>query len=337
MNLTSSNIGGKRFYRASVCTEFGKPLMIQNMERQEELSSGEVRVQVSATGINFGDLLMIVGKYQVKVPPPFTPGSEFAGTILEVADDVEGFKPGMRVAGSVTVGAFSEEVVGNAQMMWEIPEMMTFEEAASFVISYGTAYMGLKRRANVHEGETVLVTASAGATGLAAVDLASNVFNCKVIGACGSDEKCEFVKSKGAHHAINYRNEEIKSSVMNYSEHGADVVFEAVGGKVFKDSLRSIAWEGRLLVVGFASGEIPQIPANHLLVKNASAVGLYWGAYSMRDREAFNWSIEECMKLYKEGKIKPHYSASFPLKKVNDAFKFIQQRKSTGKVVITMR
>jgi len=339
-NLKQRNVSKdvfKRFYRACVCEELGKPLVVKNKE-SVQLSSGEIRVNVAASGINFGDLLMVLGKYQVKVPAPFTPGSEYSGTVVEVADDVTNFKPGMRVAGTVPFGAFAEQVVGNANTMWEIPDSMSFEEGASFIVSYMTAYTGLQRRAAIKPGETVLVTAAAGATGLAAIDLCSHVFKCSnVIGCCGSQEKCDFILKNGATHAINYKKNNIKESVMEISAQGADVVFEAVGGNIWKECLRSIAWEGRLLVVGFAGGEIPQIPANLLLLKNASAVGLYWGRYMAENPQLLQRLVKECISYYEDGKIKPHYSASFQLDKVNEAFQFIKSRKSTGKVVITMQ
>jgi len=338
--LKQSNVSKdvfKRFYRACICQELGQPLVVQKKE-SVQLCSGEVRVNVAASGINFGDLLMVHGKYQVKVPAPFTPGSEYSGTIIEVADDVTTFKPGMRVAGTVPFGAFAEQVVGNSNTMWEIPDSMSFEEGASFIVSYMTAYTGLQRRTCIKPGETVLVTAAAGATGLAAIDLCSHVFkSSNVIGCCGSEEKCDFILKKGATHAINYKKDNIKDSVMEVSSQGADVVFEAVGGNVWKECLRSIAWEGRLLVVGFAGGDIPKIPANLLLLKNASAVGLYWGRYLTENPKLLERLVKECIKHYEDGKIKPHYSATFQLEKVNEAFQFIRSRKSTGKVVITMQ
>jgi len=181
------------------------------------------------------------------------------------------------------------------------------------------------------------VTASAGATGLAAVDIASHVIHSNVISCCGSDEKCKLTKQKGSNVTINYNQEDIKSCVMRNSLGGADVIFESVGGDVFKDCLRSIAWEGRLVIVGFASGQIPTIPANHLLVKNASTVGVYFGAYYWKDRETFNWCIEECLKYFQEEKIHPHYCKVFQLEQINEAFSFIQKRKSSGKVLISMK
>lgn len=327
----------QRLYKAAICTELNKPLTI-GVKESQELSSGEVRVQVAAVGINFGDLLMLTGEYQVKLPLPFTPGSEMSGTVLEVADDVENLKPGMRVMGLCTAfGAFAEEVVTPVDGLWKIPEKMSFTEAASFVTSYGTAMLGLSRRANLQKNETVVVTAAAGAVGLAAVDIASNVFNANVIGAAGSDEKCSLVKSKGANNAIDYRKDNLRNKLKEICPDGVDVVFDAVGGSAFKDTFRCLKFEGKMVVVGFASGEIPQIPANHVLVKNISVVGLYWGSYSMNNMDVFKWSIDKCFEEYNNNKIHPHTCKSFCLNEINDAFQFVQSRKSTGKVVIEIR
>ena len=332
-----SNIFHRRFYKAAVCTELNKPLTIC-VKESKELDSGEVRVQVAAVGVNFGDLLMQTGEYQVKLPLPFTPGSEMSGTVLEVADDVKGFKPGMRVVGLCSMfGAYAEEVVTNAKGLWRMPDQMSFKEAAGFVCSYGTAMMGLSRRANLKPHENVLVTAAAGAVGLAAVDLASNVFKANVIGAAGSDVKCDFVKEKGAMEAINYQKESVRNKMKEICANGADVVFDAVGGPIFKDALRSIAFEGRIIIIGFTSGDIPQIPANHLLVKNVSAVGLYWGSYSLANEEVFRWSVDRCFEEYNNGNAKPYVCTSFDLSEINNAFDYVRQRKSMGKVVVEIR
>nr|CAB3233953.1 quinone oxidoreductase-like protein 2 homolog [Phallusia mammillata] len=336
--VMSSNFTQRRHFKAAMCTEIDKPLSIGTKESQMELSSGEVRVEVAAAGINFGDILMTKGTYQVKLPTPFTPGNEMAGTILEVADDVVDFKPGMRVVGLVnSFGAFAEEVVTQAESLWMIPDEMEFTDAAGFIVSYGTAMLGLKHRANIQPGEHLLVTAAAGGAGLAAVDIGSHVLEARVIGAAGTEEKCSLVKSYGAVDCINYTTENVRDRTKEISPKGANVVFDTVGGKIFKDALRSIAWEGRLLVIGFASGDIPSIPANHLLVKNVSAVGFYWGAYSMTDLTKFRWSVDECLRQYRLGKLKPHICKKFDLSMINQAMDFVKSRKSTGKVVLVIR
>ena len=335
--VSDNTIFHRRFYKAAICKELNKPLTI-GVKESKKLNLGEVRIQVEAVGVNFGDLLMQTGEYQVKLPLPFTPGSEMSGTVLEVADDVKNFKPGMRVVGLCNMcGGFAEEVVTQATALWKMPDEMSFKDAAAFVCSYGTAMMGLSRRADLQTGETVLVTAAAGAVGLAAVDIAKHIFNANVIGAAGSDEKCDLVKSKGAVEAINYEKENIRDRMKELCSKGANVVFDAVGGSIFKDAFRSIAFEGRVIVVGFASGDIPHIPANHLLVKNVSAVGLYWGSYSMANLEVFRWSVDKCFEEFNKGNLKPHVCASFDLSEINNAFEFIRSRKSMGKVIIEIR
>ena len=332
-----NNIFHRRFYKAAVCRELNKPLII-GIKESKKLSCGEVRVQVAAVGVNFGDLLMQTGEYQVKLPLPFVPGTEMSGTVLEVADDVKTFKPGMNVVGLCsTCGAYAEEVVTSETELWRMPDSMSFKEAAGFVCSYGTAMMGLSRRADLKAGENVLVTAAAGAAGLAAVDVAANVFKANVVGAAGSDEKCDFIRKKGAVDAINYRKESVRNRMKEICANGANVVFDAVGGSIFKDALRSIAFEGRIIIIGFTSGDIPQIPANHLLVKNVAAVGLYWGSYAMANYKVFRWSVDRCFEEYNKGKIKPHVCTSFDLSEINNAFEYVRERKSIGKVVVEIR
>nr|XP_009857979.1 quinone oxidoreductase-like protein 2 homolog [Ciona intestinalis] len=337
-NAVSSSSTRRNFFKAAVCKELGKPLVIDLIESQPELSSGEIRIQVEAVGVNFGDLLMVVGEYQVKLPTPFVPGSEMSGVILEVGPDVTDLTPGMRVVGlSQSFGAYAEEVVTTQDSVWEIPEKMSMTEAAGFVCSYGTALLALKKRAALKENEHLLVTAAAGAVGLAAVDIGANAIGAKVIGAVGSDEKCDIVRSRGAVAAINYKKDNLRSKMKEICSSGANVVFDTVGGQIFKDAFRSIAFEGRLLVIGFASGDIPQIPANHLLVKNISTIGTYWGAYAMENVKTFKWSVNESFRLYNDGKLTPLVSATFDLSQINKAFEFIKARKSVGKVIIEVR
>lgn len=334
---TASGAAGT--YKAAVCTELGKPLQILNMPSKPTLASGEVRVAVHAASVNFADLLLIIGKYQEKMDPPFTPGSELAGVVTEVGAGVSAVQVGDHVASvSQTGGAFAEEIVVDSQLVVPLQSTLDSTKAASYVISYGTALMALKRRAAVQEGETVLVTAAAGATGLACVELASKLFGAKVIGACGGPEKCELVKSKGAIECIDYRKEDIRQRIKDITKgRGVDVVIDNVGGKSTIDCLKSLAFEGRLVTVGYASGDIPQIPANLLLLKSSSILGVYWGNYSYRNPQAFMETILQSTKWLHKGDISPHISQVFDLEKINEAFAFIGSRKSTGKVVIRMK
>ncbi|CAH1778203.1 unnamed protein product [Owenia fusiformis] len=334
MNMVRNNSSSASgTYRAATVTELGKPLLIQNLPRKP-LKKDQVRVAVKCCGINFGDILMTQGKYQEKFELPFTPGTETSGVVLEVGDEVKNVKQGDHVMGNM-MGGFAEEVVVDSKMIWGMYPGMEFKTAASLVTSYGTAQMGLVRRANIQEGDVVLVTAAAGAVGLAAVDLAANVYNATVIGACGGPEKCELIKKFGAKYAIDYKKESIRERVKEITKgKGANIIFDAVGGDVFNECLRSIAFEGRIVVVGFASGEIPKIPANILLVKSCSAVGLYWGSYSQRDPKAFIESVTQCMALSASKTVTPHVSKTFPLEQVNEALLYVGNRSSTGKVVV---
>ncbi|XP_022100704.1 quinone oxidoreductase-like protein 2 homolog [Acanthaster planci] len=343
--LTSSAIGPhsvasvRHTHRAAVCNELGKPLTISQVPSPDSLSDGQVRVAIHTCGVNFADILTVAGQYQVKPPLPFTPGNEVAGEVLDIGEGVSSFKKGDRVIGLLAVGAgFSEECVAYENELFQIPDSMGYEEAASLPVSYGTAWMGLTRRANTQPGETVLVTAAAGGVGLASVELASKVLGAKVIGAAGGPEKCKLVSDKGAFATIDYKQENLREKTKELTQgKGANVIMDAVGGDVWKECLRCISWEGRLVVIGFASGDIPKIPANLLLVKNISAMGLFWGNYRMHDPPRSRQSVEDCIRFFKEGKIRPHVCKTFPLEKINEAFQYVMMRKSTGKVVVTMR
>ncbi|XP_072050572.1 quinone oxidoreductase-like protein 2 homolog [Amphiura filiformis] len=324
-------------HRAAVCTELGKPLKLQEVPSEELCTGQKVRLSIKGCGINYSDLLMAAGLYQDKPPLPFIPGAEVAGDVIEVAEGVTSVSKGDRVVAMAALGGFAEQCIVDEESVFRMPDSMSYEEGAAVVISYGTAWLGLTRRANTKPGETVLVTAAAGAVGLATVDLATNVIGAKVIGAAGGPEKCKVVADKGAIGTIDYNTQSIRDVVKEMTDdRGADVICDAVGGDVFKQCLRCIAWEGRILVIGFAGGDIPKIPANILLVKNISAVGLFWGNYRINDESTHRKSIQDVLGFYQEGKIKPHIGKTFSLDKANEAFMYIHKRKSTGKVVITM-
>lgn len=330
---------GTRTYRAAVCQSLKKPLVIQDLPIAKELKNGQVRVEVKYCGINFADLLMSMGMYQEKPPLPAVFGAEFSGKVVEVGDDVKNIAEGDHVLGvSVAGGGFAEECVINSQFLWKVPKSLDLHNVAALAVSYGTAFVSLTRRANVQEGETVLVTAAAGGVGMAAVDIASNVLKAKVIGAAGGEAKTKLVLEQGAFSVIDYKTESIKEKVKELTNgKGVDVVVESVGGDTMIDCLKSLAWEGKLVVVGFASGDIPKIPANLLLVKNCSAVGVYWGGHFRKKPEVLRDSINQVLTLAEEGKIHPHISKVFPLAQINQAFKFILDRQSTGKVLIDMQ
>ncbi|XP_066284004.1 quinone oxidoreductase-like protein 2 homolog isoform X2 [Branchiostoma lanceolatum] len=313
---------------------------VQDLPPVGKLPKGMVKVAVHSAGINFADILMVAGAYQERPELPFVPGFEMAGDVMAVGEGVTAFKEGDRVVGMPTPsGSYAEECLVNEKTLFHLPDSVTYTTAAAVPVSYGTAFMGLTRRANLQPGETVLVTAAAGALGTAVVDLSAHALGATVIGAAGSREKCEFVVSRGAQHTIDYSQDSIRDRVKEITQgRGCDVALDAVGGKVFEDSLKSLAWEGRILVAGFAGGDIPKIPANILLVKNISASGLYWGKYAIKNTGVLRQTVKDSLALMEERKIKgPPQPTTLKLEQVNEAFKFIMDRKSTGKVVLEVR
>lgn len=324
----------RRFYRAAVCTELKKPMVIQQKETQP-VDSCEVKVKIEAAAVNFGDLLMVEGTYQEKHEPPFTPGTEFSGIITEAGPEVKKFQVGTRVCGMAFSSSYAEEIVVTEESLVEIPDNMSYTMAAGFVVSYGTAILALERKAQIKNGESVLITAAAGAVGLAALDIAKNVYNAEVIGAVGGPDKCKLIESLGAK-AVDYKKESIKTAVRGMKPNGVDVVFESVGGDVFKECFRCLGVDGRLLIIGFVSGQHPTLQATHMLVKNVSALGVYWGSYKVTNPDVFYWSIREIFRLYKVGAIHPRVDKVFKLDQVNEAFEYIRARKNMGKVVLEM-
>ncbi|XP_021261008.1 quinone oxidoreductase-like protein 2 [Numida meleagris] len=328
---------GARGYRAAVCTQLAQPLLVQDLPAPP-LQPRQVRVRVHYCGLNFADILACKGLYQDKHAPPFTPGMEFSGTVTETGENVSAVKEGHRVIGVTDTSAMAEECIVDEKMLWQIPNSVSSEDAAVLPVTYGTAWLALHHRARLQPRETVLVTAGAGASGLAIIDLAVSVFQAKVIAAAGSDPKCQLVLASGASHTVNYSQDSLREQVTALTGgRGVDVAIEAVGGDVFKAVLQSLAWEGRIVVMGFAGGKIPSIPANLLLLKNVSAMGVYWSRYQREDFPLFSSAMSSLLQYCQEGKIHPHVGAVFKLEEVNEAFSHVLQRKSTGKVIISMK
>lgn len=326
---------GRRGYRAAVCSEFGKPLEIVNRERPQ-LEHNEVRVGVKRAALNFGDILLVQGKYQDRPPLPFVPGYELTGEVLEVGSNVQQLKPGDNVITiPLTRGAFAEEIVAPEMTCYPIGKHFNLDESVAFLTSYGTAEMALARTVKLKETDTILITAAAGALGLAAVDLAANLYKATVIGACGGADKCQIVSKYGAKFTIDYKKENLRERIQEITKgRGVDIVLDVVGGKVLEDGLRCLAFEGKLLTLGYASGQIPKIPANILLVKNISVHGLFWGSYGQRNPEVFFQSVNTVIKLWQEGKIKPLVGKVFPLSQINEAMEYVADRQSAGKVIL---
>eukprot|EP00602_Paraphysomonas_sp_CaronLab_P001316 CAMPEP_0185025264 /NCGR_PEP_ID=MMETSP1103-20130426/8286_1 /TAXON_ID=36769 /ORGANISM="Paraphysomonas bandaiensis, Strain Caron Lab Isolate" /LENGTH=354 /DNA_ID=CAMNT_0027558417 /DNA_START=35 /DNA_END=1099 /DNA_ORIENTATION=+ len=335
-----------RSVHAAVCEGLSSPLVYRDIDTgaTSPLAKGTLKISVIAAGINFGDILQCQGKYQEKQEPPFVPGMEYVGKVIEVGPGVDSnnIEVGDRVI-CLGTGGFAEEAIVPAQGAFRIPrdlpESIDVTEAAGLLVSYGTAHLALTSRGNIQKGETVLVTAAAGGVGLASVELAQ-AMGARVIAAAGSDEKVEIAVAKGGPSALGFNyagcdGKEFRSKLKEVAgKGGVDVLVDAVGGEFLEAGIRSLNWDGRAVVIGFAGGDIPKIPANILLVKNVSVSGLYWGAHTKHNPKLFLQSSSHIIKMWAEGKLKPHISHRFPLDKVNDAFSVIQSRKSTGKVVL---
>jgi NADPH:quinone reductase len=305
-----------------------------------KLRPGGVRVQVAAAGVSFANILQIAGTHQHKMPPPFTPGTEVTGTVIEVASDVEGIRPGDRVLGGGGSGCYAEQVVLDARATFKLPPSGDFAGATSFATLYGTAWGALRWRARLQPGEVLLIAGAAGGTGLAAIDL-GKLFGARVIAVVGGAGKAQAARDQGADAVINHTSEDVRERVLALTEgRGADVVFDPVGGEFTKAALRCIAPEGRLLVIGFAGGAIPQIPANILLVKNISAIGIYWGTYlgfgrvQPKDFTEVTRAFRDMMQFWGEGRLRPRIDSRFPLGRATDALDRLANRQAIGKVVL---
>jgi NADPH:quinone reductase len=322
--------------RAVLCKAFGEPdsLMVEEIAAPP-LRPGSARVAVHAAGVNFGDTLMVAGTYQEKPPFPFTPGFEIGGEVIEVASDVTGLKPGDRVMGTLPHGGYADEAVVAAADLTPIPAAMDYAVAAGFPVAYGTSHGALDWRARLQPGETLLVHGAAGGVGLTAVEI-GKAMGATVIATAGSAAKLAIAGRHGADHLIDYSHEDIRVRVKALTDgRGVDVVYDPVGGDAFDASLRSIAWEGRIVVIGFAGGKVPQIPANLVLVKNCDIIGFYWGSYRKRKPALVRDSYQQLFRWFGEGKLKPHVSERFDLADVAEAFRALRSRRSTGKVVLT--
>jgi NADPH2:quinone reductase len=297
---------------------------------------GEVRIRVAAAGVNFADTLIVAGKYQTRPDLPFSPGMEVAGMVDEVGDGVTRCLPGDRVMAVLDFGGFAEAAVAAENDVFPLPAAMDFPTAAGFPVAYGTSHIALAWRGQLRPGEVLVVHGAAGGVGLTAVEI-GKAMGAEVIATAGGAEKLEFARARGADHLIDYRTEDIRERVKELTGGlGADVVYDAVGGSAFEASLRSINWSGRILIIGFAGGDIPQIPANILMVKNVSAIGVNWGSYRRRDPARLAESFAILFSWFEEGRLAPLVSATFPLTDAVAALKALKARKATGKLVLTM-
>lgn len=294
--------------------------------------NGEILLEIAACGLNFGDLLMAKGEYQEKPELPFTLGMEVAGTVREVGPGVEGLTPGTRVLLAGGAGGLAEFGTYPADQAIAIPDSMTFTDAAAFQIAYGTSHVGLDYRARLQPGENLLVLGAAGGVGMTAIEI-GKLMGAKVIACARGKEKLEVCKRAGADVLIDSETDDLRAAVKDAG--GADVIYDPVGGDQFRAAMRATNPEARILVVGFASGDVPQIPANHLLVKNLNIMGYYWGGYKRFKPEVLRDSMTTLLNWYDEGKLKPHVSHALPLEQAGEAYELMRSRRSTGKVVVT--
>lgn len=319
--------------KAIVCRQYG-PISDLEFAEIEDPKPGpkEVVIRAEAIGVNYPDGLLVQGLYQAKPPTPFVPGMEVVGEIVSVGDQVSRFKPGDRVGAVATLGAYAEQVKAHQNTVMPIPPSVDAGEVTALMCGYGTSHHALKQRAQLQPGETLAVTGAAGLTGLAAVQI-GKVMGAKVIAIASSEEKRQLAIANGADVAIGYEN--LKDALKDATGGtGVDVAFDVVGGEVFDALSRSMAWKGRLLVIGFASGTIPQLPVNLALVKGYSLVGVFWGSFTQREPEVFANNMRELMGWYLAGTIKPRVEAVFPLENAAVALESIHSRQATGKVVL---
>jgi len=315
--------------KAVLCKQYGPPetLVVEELP-SPRAGPGEAVVSVKAASVNFPDVLIIQNKYQFKPPLPFSPGSELAGVVKEVGVGVSSVRPGDRVMAFTTYGAFAEEVKTEAARLLPIPDGMDFNSAAAFVLTYGTSDHALRDRGALRAGETLLVLGAAGGVGLAAIEI-GKALGARVIACASSGEKLDAT--------INYAAEDLRERIKSLTERrGVDVIYDPVGGAYSEPAFRSIAWRGRLLVVGFAAGEIPKLPLNLALLKGASVVGVFWGDFARREPKAFAGSIAQLGVWFREGKLRPHVSKIYPLEKAADALRLMAARQVKGKVVLAL-
>jgi len=323
--------------RAVLCTEYGShnKLVLDGVPYPTP-GPGQVLIDVRAASLNFPDLLVIRGEYQFKPEPPFVPGAEAAGVIAALGEGVTGFTVGQRVTSFGVAGAFAESRVADSGMVVPIPDEISFETAAAMTMAYGTSYHALRQRGHLQPDETLLVLGAAGGVGSAAVEI-GKVLGATVIAAASSDQKLEFCSSIGADHTINYSTEDLRSRVKEITGgHGADVIYDPVGGDLADPAFRSIAWGGRYLVIGFAAGDVPAIPLNLPLLKVASIVGVFFGSFSGTQPQVAAANLEEISRMIVAGELNPPITETFPLERVIDAFELLVSRKAMGKVVVTI-
>jgi NADPH2:quinone reductase len=321
--------------KAILCTRFGTPDDLELGDIAPPVAgAGEVLVRVAAAALNFFDTLIIAGKYQQKPPFPFSPAAEFAGTVEAIGTGVSEIAIGDHVMGYMGWGAARELVAAPAQQIVKLPPGLEFERAAGLTVTYATTLYALRERAQLRAGETLVVLGAAGGTGLAAVEL-GKVMGARVIACASSDDKLAFTRAHGADEVVNYARDDLRQTLRTLAgERGVDVVYDPVGGKYAEPAVRSLGWQGRYLVVGFAAGEIPKLPLNLVLLKSCDIRGVFWGAWSKREPHLQRALMADIVQWCAEGKLSAHVHAVYPLAQTAAALKAIADRAVMGKIVL---
>ena len=321
--------------KAVLCTRFGPPTDLELKEiPPPQAGPGEAVVRVKAAALNFFDTLIIAGKYQFKPPFPFSPAAEFAGLVESVGAGVGEVAPGDRVAGNIGWGAAREAVAVPAQALVKLPDALDFERAAGLTVIYATTLYALRERAALKSGEMLAVLGASGGTGLAAIEL-GKLMGARVIACASSDEKLAFAREHGADETVNYASKDLREALRRLGgEHGIDVVYDPVGGPYAEPAVRSLAWLGRYLVVGFAAGDIPKLPLNLALLRSCDIRGVFWGAWVKREPEMQHAIMTDIVKWCAEGKLSAHVHAVYPLGDIAAALQAITDRKVMGKIVL---
>jgi NADPH:quinone reductase len=323
--------------KALICPSLGPPENLKVMDVEQPVpAEGEVVVEVAYAALNFMDTLIIEGKYQLKPAPPFSPAGEFSGRVVALGAEVKGLAVGDRVMGSSGFGAARERIAVPANRLAHVPDGLPLDKAAGLSIAYGTTLHGLKQRAEMKPGETLVVLGASGGVGLAAVEI-GKVMGARVIACASSDDKLDFARRYGAAEAINYATEDLRARLKELTgAKGVDVVYDPVGGALAEPALRSLGWKGRFLVIGFASGEIPRPPLNLVLLKGCDIRGVYWGEFAVREPDANRDNMSQLLKWAENGELSVHIHAKYALEEYEKAFEAIAKRQTLGKTLIRM-